>query len=95
MTTAIRIISFDEEGRYEEDGRLLAPGIAVLADNVASTLYFVNVAAADEPGFYVVTESIADISVLSDWSGTLADIPAETVAFIGWLGKPEALAVAV
>ncbi|WP_239613908.1 hypothetical protein [Cohnella mopanensis] len=95
MTTDIKILGYDEDGRYEEDAVLLAPSIAIIADYVGSTFYFIRVEPSSETGFYEQTESICDINVLSECSATIDDIPPESLAFALWAAGVKSLAVAV
>ncbi|MCQ4363039.1 hypothetical protein KQR54_18240 [Mycobacterium gordonae] len=91
MTAAIKILGFDEEGRYEEEAVLLSPGVAVIADR--STFYFVRVEPAHEDGFYSQRETICDVGILSECTATVDDIPPESLTFVLWAAgqKPEVL----
>lgn len=89
----IKIVGCCEEfGRYEDDAVLLGPGVAVMADR--STFYFIRVEPAQEPGFYVETESICDLCALSECDANIADIPEESIAFAFWIAGVKPLAIA-
>lgn len=92
MKTGIKLIGFDEEGRYEVDAILLAPGVAVMEDH--GSFYFIRIAPSDEANYFVETETICDIAVMNGCAVNLADIPPESIAFAMWVaGKPVAVAV--
>lgn len=94
--STVKIVAYDEEGRYEDTGVLLAPGIAVLSDR--STFYFIRIKPSDEPGFFVESEVICDVAIMNvsrDVDADIAYIPEGALSFAMWAAGLMPAAVAV